>query len=247
MSRLVKLSTTLESCKPAAIKRAMAAFRAEWTLVLLLAVVLSVALASCASTVGARGYGVGYQQKGYASWYGPGFHGKTAANGETYNQNALTAAHKKLPFETMVEVTRRDTGARVIVRITDRGPFVRGRIIDLSKEAARRLDSIGDGVVPVRIRVISAPGRAPRGSSLSRATGFAVQLGAFTDVAGAEAARQRLGRRIPGLRVVTSANPSGSIRLLTRRYSHYERVSRVARNIRRDLLREAFIVSDPAP
>jgi rare lipoprotein A len=78
-------------------------------------------------------------QCGGASWYGPGFHGKTAASGQTYNQNAMTAAHKSLPFGTVVKVTDQRTGKSVRVTINDRGPFHKGRIIDLSKAAATEL------------------------------------------------------------------------------------------------------------
>jgi rare lipoprotein A len=84
-------------------------------------------------------------QTGTASWYGPNFHGRTAASGETYNQNAMTAAHKTLPFGTKVKVTNQKTGKSVTVRITDRGPYYGGRIIDLSKAAARKLGIIQAG------------------------------------------------------------------------------------------------------
>ncbi|MCW5713699.1 MAG: septal ring lytic transglycosylase RlpA family protein [Bauldia sp.] len=93
-------------------------------------------------------------QCGLASWYGPGFHGRTAASGEIYNQNAMTAAHRTLPFGTIVNVTRTDDGRSVRVRITDRGPYIQGRVIDLSRAAAVALDMIDPGVVPVRISVV---------------------------------------------------------------------------------------------
>ncbi|MFC3607835.1 septal ring lytic transglycosylase RlpA family protein [Stutzerimonas tarimensis] len=95
-----------------------------------------------------------FQQEGKASYYGPGFHGKTTASGETFDQNELVAAHPELPFDTVVEVTNLNNDEKVEVRINDRGPFKPGRIIDLSKEAARQIDSIDDGVVPVQIEVI---------------------------------------------------------------------------------------------
>jgi rare lipoprotein A len=84
-------------------------------------------------------------QCGGASWYGPGFHGKTTASGTKYNQNAMTAAHKTLPFGTVVKVTDQRTGKSVKVTITDRGPFHKGRIIDLSKAAASKLGTIQAG------------------------------------------------------------------------------------------------------
>jgi len=95
---------------------------------------------------------------GIASWYGPGFHGKQTASGERFNENDLTAAHKTLPFGTVVRVTNLVNGRRVDVRINDRGPFVRGRVIDLSKAAAREVDMIRDGIVPVQLQILTYPG-----------------------------------------------------------------------------------------
>ena len=91
---------------------------------------------------------------GIASWYGPGFHGRRTANGERYNQHGLTAAHKSLPFGTRVLVTNLVTGRSVMVRINDRGPFVRGRVIDLSAGAARAIGVYGSGTAPVALEVI---------------------------------------------------------------------------------------------
>ena len=91
---------------------------------------------------------------GKASWYGPGFHGRFTANGERYNQYALTAAHRSLPFGTRVRVTNMNNGRSVVVRINDRGPFIRGRVIDLSTAAASNIGMIHHGVVPVRVQVI---------------------------------------------------------------------------------------------
>src|SRR6185503_13653217 len=93
-------------------------------------------------------------QVGVASWYGPGFHGRRTASGEIYDQDGLTAAHQSLPFGTRVRVTNLDNGRAVDVRITDRGPFVGGRVIDLSRAAARVIGLIGPGVGPVRVEVL---------------------------------------------------------------------------------------------
>lgn len=92
---------------------------------------------------------------GVASWYGPGFHGRRSANGERYNQNAMTAAHRSLPFGTNVQVTNLNNGRSVVVRITDRGPFIRGRVIDLSAAAAKMLGMMNAGTAPVRIEVLN--------------------------------------------------------------------------------------------
>ena len=94
------------------------------------------------------------RQGGLASWYGPGFYGRRTASGAVYTGAALTAAHRSLPFGTRVRVTNLANGRAVVVVIDDRGPFVRGRVIDLSRAAARRLGMVRDGVVPVRLEVV---------------------------------------------------------------------------------------------
>jgi rare lipoprotein A len=96
----------------------------------------------------------GWDEEGIASWYGKKFHGRRTANGERYDMYGISAAHKTLPFGSVVLVRNMNNGRELKVRINDRGPFVRGRIIDLSYGAARKLDMIRDGIVPVRIRVV---------------------------------------------------------------------------------------------
>ncbi|MFQ5508183.1 MAG: septal ring lytic transglycosylase RlpA family protein [Leptospirillia bacterium] len=214
---------------------------------MLLALVTTAALLSaCASFKDTpRDYTAGYTEKGYASWYGPGFHGKRAANGEIYDQNAMTAAHKSLPFGSMVQVTRRDTGHRVVVRITDRGPFVRGRIIDLSKEAAKRLDAIGKGVVPVRLRLLSFADRTvtPVKGTVWKGP-YAVQLGSFDTSEGAYDMLNRLSARIPGLRLIPGER-GRKVRLLTRTYASYDKANHLANRIRHHLVKDAFVVQEP--
>ena len=95
-----------------------------------------------------------HELRGEASWYGPGYHGKTTANGEKFNQNDMTAAHKTLPFNTKLKVTDLQTGRSVIVRVNDRGPYVDGRIIDLSKKAAERLGIKEKGTASVKLEII---------------------------------------------------------------------------------------------
>ncbi len=125
-----------------------------------------------------------YAEEGNASWYGAPFHGRKASNGETYDMNKLTAAHRTLPFESMVRVTNLSNGKSTTVRITDRGPFVDNRIIDLSYAAAKEIESVGPGVVPVRIEVISGPD--PYSGF------FTVQVGAFKERGNAERLKERL-------------------------------------------------------
>ncbi|MBD3392374.1 MAG: septal ring lytic transglycosylase RlpA family protein [Chitinivibrionales bacterium] len=100
---------------------------------------------------GARG---SHRTSGVASYYGPGFHGKKTANGERFNMYRMTAAHKTLPFGTRVRVTNLDNGKSVIVRINDRGPYKKGRIIDLSKGAAKKIGMIGTGTARVRLQIL---------------------------------------------------------------------------------------------
>ncbi len=112
----------------------------------------------------------GYDETGIASWYGPGFHGKATANGEAYNQDALTAAHRTLPMPTMVRVTNLDNGRSVKVRINDRGPFKNGRIIDLSRRAADLLDIRRQGTAKVRVEIVEDESRALAAAALTEDT-----------------------------------------------------------------------------
>lgn len=122
----------------------------EWTLYLLSVVVL-VGLVVLYQMAGP------YYEVGIASWYGPGFDGNFTANGEVYDMNGISAAHKTLPFGTIVRVVEFSTGKSIVVRINDRGPFIEGRIIDLSKGAAKELGIIDKGITKVGLRIIRWP------------------------------------------------------------------------------------------
>ena len=128
----------------------------------------------------------GYEERGLASWYGPQFHGRLTSNGEVYDMHKMTAAHKLLPLGTWVEVTNLNNHKSAVVRINDRGPFVDGRIIDLSKAAAGKLGVIGPGTAPVLVRALGTrpPGASPPPASAPTAMvklgPFTVQVGAFT-------------------------------------------------------------------
>lgn len=121
----------------------------------------------------------GYAETGVASWYGPQFHGRNAANGEVFDQHALTAAHPTLPLNSLVQVTNLQNGRELIVRITDRGPFVRDRLIDLSLAGARALDFEDQGHARVHVRYLGpAPRRvAPQGDIVASAEPPAAQAG----------------------------------------------------------------------
>jgi rare lipoprotein A len=131
----------------------------------------------------------GHPQSGIASWYGPGFHGQPTSSGAIYDQHALTAAHQTLPLGTRVRVTTLDTGKSVDVDVNDRGPFAKGRIIDLSYEAARSVGMLGPGTARVQVAVLERP---PNGASH---VAYCVQVGAFGEEEKARALRSRLAPR----------------------------------------------------
>jgi rare lipoprotein A len=145
---------------------------------------------------------VGYAEAGNASWYGNPFHGRHASNGEIYDMYKLTAAHRTLPFETLVRVTNLNNGKATTVRITDRGPFVANRIIDLSLAAAKEIDSVGPGVVPVRLEVL--------GNVDVTAGLFTVQVGAFRERANAERLRDRLSVAYTPIFIQPYDSPDGT-------------------------------------
>lgn len=137
----------------------------------------------------------GPSQTGIASWYGPGFHGRTTASGVVYNQNDLTAAHQTLPLGTRVMVTNLNNGRSIEVTITDRGPFAKERIIDLSYAAAQTLGMIGPGTIPVRIEVIdSGPYRI---STIRSTLDYTLQVGSFTEMENAQRLRAQLAASYP--------------------------------------------------
>ena len=143
-----------------------------------------------------------YTEQGNASWYGIPFDGRRASNGEIYDMHKLTAAHRTLPFDTLVRVTNLSNGKSTVVRITDRGPFVDNRIIDLSMAAAREIDSIGPGVVPVRLEILSA--------GIDPTSGFfTVQVGAFRERGNAERLRERLNAEYSPIFIQPYDSPDG--------------------------------------
>jgi rare lipoprotein A len=140
----------------------------------------------------------GFSEKGLASWYGgsDGFEGKPTASGEIYDGSKLTAAHRQLPLGTVVDVTNLDNGKTVRVRINDRGPFVKGRIVDLSRAAAKEIGLIGSGIAPVRLTIVS-PGLEP--TPTPPGLMWAVQVGSFADRSHADRHAERV--RAAGNRV----------------------------------------------
>lgn len=157
----------------------------------------------------------GYVERGIASWYGSKFHGRRTSSGEPYDMNAMTAAHTTLPIPTYVEVTNLRNGRKVIVKVNDRGPFLRNRLIDLSYVAAAKLGIVADGTGLVEIQAIDpaafdAPAATPTTVSLApRDSGdLYLQVGAFSDRANAERLLQRVSGLNPGAAIQINEAPS---------------------------------------
>jgi len=166
---------------------------------LALAAIGPLMLSACARTVVTsppRPLAPGSEDRGFASWYGYPHHGRRTASGEVYDMRDLTAAHRTLPIGTRLMVTNVDNGQVVEVRINDRGPFIEGRLLDLSYGAARILGAVGSGVIPVQLRVIGLPpgdGRAAPRPTVSSEV-FSIQLGAFTSRGRADRLREAVER-----------------------------------------------------
>lgn len=144
-----------------------------------------------------------YHEVGWASWYGPGFQNRKGANGEVFDTEKMTAAHRTLPLNSIVRVTDLKTGDSVLVRITDRGPFVGDRILDLSRAAARKLSVYQRGTALVRMEVLEAP------ASITDGGRWCVQIGSFPDPDEAAKLKQKLIRRYHSAKVLQFSSPMG--------------------------------------
>ncbi|HEV8524086.1 MAG TPA: septal ring lytic transglycosylase RlpA family protein [Terriglobales bacterium] len=142
-------------------------------------------------------------ETGLASWYGPPYHNRRASNGELYDMHQMTAAHRTLPLNSIVRVTNLKTASSTVVRITDRGPFVDGRVIDLSLAAAKAVDVWRPGIAPVRVEVLQAPRPIEEGGR------WCVQIGAIHDEKIATTLKSRLTRRYQTARVLQFNSPVG--------------------------------------
>ena len=190
----------------------------------------------------------GFRQSGIASWYGAAFHGKKTANGETYNMHASTAAHKTLPLGTYVLVRSLDSGKETIVRINDRGPFVHGRIIDLSYKAAKEIDMIGPGTAYVRIAAMEKGRAEDKSAQADHADfysgDFTVQVGAFARKNLAERLRDRL-RAFDAPVFITRVRRGDKLfyRVRLGRYTSLERAEKARVRLIRNGYEQAFAVA----
>jgi rare lipoprotein A len=169
---------------------------------------------------------VGYMEEGVASWYGIPYHGRPAADGEIYDMEKLVAAHRLMPFNTWLKVTNLTNNKSVNVRVIDRGPFVDGRIIDLSKAAARQINLLGPGTGPVRLEVIAAPKDIPLNDF------YAVQVGAFSVYANADRLRSEYAQRFGSAELTVKEGATPLWRVLVGKASSIEAAQDIETQLR---------------
>ncbi len=198
---------------------------------LLAALLLALVLGGCARKQRAQRIPppvrVGYTETGLASWYGHPYHGRRAADGEIYDMEQMTAAHRTLPFNTWIRVQNLDNQRTADVRIIDRGPFVDGRILDVSRAAARSLQFLGPGTARVRFEVIRLPDNPEPAL-------FAVQVGAFQDRRNAERLRRRMEKQYGTARLCRRDGTPSLWRVLVGSEPSESAAGELANRIRRD-------------
>jgi rare lipoprotein A len=195
-----------------------------------------------------------YDAKGIASWYGPGFHALATANGERYDQDDVTAAHKTLPMPSWVEVENLDNGRRLVVRINDRGPFVDGRIIDLSRRSAQLLGVDKAGLARVRVRRVYPDkmeppppvsiAAAPAPVAVSGGDSAFIQVAALSDAGRIAWLTGYLGSFGP---VVTETAPSGLTRIRLGPYADAEAANAVLAQLRAAGYSDSRLIPSPLP
>jgi rare lipoprotein A len=179
-----------------------------------------------------------YRETGVAAWYGKDFHGKKTASGETFDMNALTAAHRTLPLGTMIRVTNLDNFKSIKVRVNDRGPFVRNRILDLSLGAAKELGFIAQGTARVKIETLEAVS----GSAL-----YTVQAAAFAEEESARMLKDRLNKKFKSVSVVPfETNLARFYRVNIGSYQSEERAEQVASKLTLEGFEPIVVRKDPS-
>jgi len=195
----------------------------------------------------------GYVEKGLASWYGKKFHGRKTSNGETYDMYAMTAAHKTLPMGTWVKVNNLGNNREIIVRVNDRGPFVRGRIIDLSYTGAKKMGMVGPGTARVKV---TALGRATSYSKKTKVPvaftpvnywkgNFTVQVGAFQIKTNAENYRKKLSNTYMNAHLIPYEDDRGSFfRVRIGRFTNLKDAERFSEKLMEQGFEQAFAVAE---
>lgn len=181
----------------------------------------------------------GAEETGLASWYGHPYHGRASSSGEIYDMEQLTAAHRTLPFGTIVRVRNLTNDLSVDVRINDRGPFVQGRIIDLSRAAARQIRMLGLGTAQVRLHILSLP-------PINPAAYYGVQTGAFRERANAERQRVAMMRRYGSARLLLRDGDQRLWRVVVGHVATQDEAAALAERIAADSA-AAFVVRVDGP
>ena len=185
------------------------------------------------------GYPIGYVERGMASWYGPGFHGNKTANGERYDMNRLTAAHRTLPLGSIAVIRSVRTGKQVTVRINDRGPFAKGRVLDLSLAGAQALGMVGTGTDQIELRVVDFQGRTADMGFLR------VQIGSFAERQNAMILLERAQRVYPEGRIQTADLPDGRrYRVQVGEFRTESQAESAANRLETDLSVQSFVFRD---
>ena len=185
------------------------------------------------------GYPIGYVERGMASWYGPGFHGNKTANGERYDMHKLTAAHRTLPLGSVAVIRSTSTGRQVTVRINDRGPFAKGRVLDLSFAGAQALGMIGQGTDQIELRVVGFQGR------MSDMGFLRVQIGSFAEQQNALKLLQQAKRVYSGGRIQTVDLPDGRrYRVQVGEFATESQAESAANRLESDLSVQSFVFRD---
>ncbi len=182
------------------------------------------------------------QMDGYASWYGPNFHGKKTANGEIYDQNEMTAAHKILPMNTIVRVTSLENNQVIVVRINDRGPYKKNRIIDLTKKSTEMLGFLEQGTARVSLDVISFPKDFDHAKGLKPYKQVVVQLAAFSALDRAVRFKDQLQKKYTKIPFLIDTNNKGSFAVVAGPYDERSRAKEIASALKADGV-EGFVRS----
>jgi rare lipoprotein A len=194
-----------------------------------------------------------FMQVGKASWYGKKFHGRKTANGEIYDMYAISAAHKTLPIGTYVRVHNLNNNKKIVVRINDRGPFVRGRIIDLSYAAAKKIGIVGSGTAKVKILALGVAGESEPKTDKRRtyvpvnyyAGNFTFQVGAFRDRQNAERFRGKLAQKYRNAHITTyDGGDSIYYRVRLGKSSNLEQAAEYEKYLNKNGFNDAFIVAE---
>ena len=171
--------------------------------------------------------------KGIASWYGPKFHGKRTANGEIYNQHGITAAHPTLPIGTIIRVRNLRNRKVVWVRVNDRGPYKKGRILDLSKGAAIRLGMLKEGTAPVQITILRWPKKVQDDPSLLPYTQYVVQVAAYPEPGKAETMLEKIQGKFTWTEFQLDYRPSGLLSIIAGPFSRQSTALKVSKRLRK--------------